>query len=164
MRLFTILFFLVIITGCISTKSVPFSGHQFKSTSVFEEGKSDGTILGSVIDQETGEPILFGTVSLLDSNMILIDKTDTNLEGQFIFSDIPPQKYAFEISYVGYSPLKIEVFNLEKGEVKQLKMPMAFSNMGCCCVVVSYKIPLIQMDETTSGASFTNDDLKRMAW
>jgi len=164
MRLFSILFFLVIVTGCNSTKSVPFGGHQFKSASVFEKEKSDGTILGSVIDQETGEPILFCTVELLDSNLILIDRKDTNLDGQFIFSNLTPQNYALEISYVGYNPLKVEVFNLEKGEVKQLKMPMAYSNMGCCCVVISYKIPLIQIDETTSGAAFDSDYLKRMAW
>ena len=58
------------------------------------------TLEGKVTDAVTGEPILFGTVALY-KNDVLITGTDTDLDGNYFFSDMDPGNYDVEVSYVG---------------------------------------------------------------
>jgi len=165
MRLFSILFALIISVGCASLNQRPYGGYVFKSTSVFDEEKSDCSIEGTVIDKATGEPILFCTVSLYNTKNGLLTGCDSDLDGHFNLSNLDEGEYSIETSYVGFHTLKTPKFTLSKGEKIQVTLPMVTGShteyLGCG---PWYQIPLIQMDETTSGASFTKDDLKRMAW
>lgn len=70
------------------------------------------TITGSVIDEETNEPLIGATVVLEyrrgagDSLMKQI--TNTNVDGQFSLSpkwDSPPVEFTLQFSYIGYEAL-----------------------------------------------------------
>lgn len=63
---------------------------------------AEGTITGSVYNKDTGDPIDFATVQLLDNKgKPLSIGTETDLEGHFILSKIKDGQYIVKISSVG---------------------------------------------------------------
>ena len=60
------------------------------------------SLTGKVTDEETGEPILYGTVSLSKDGSF-VTGTDTDLDGFYNFPNIDPGTYDVEVSYVGYA-------------------------------------------------------------
>jgi hypothetical protein len=57
-----------------------------------------GTIRGKVLDSKTGEPLAGATVSIDNTNY----KTTVNLDGSFVFKNIPDGKYKILVSLIGY--------------------------------------------------------------
>lgn len=68
-----------------------------------------GTIRGNVLEKETGEPIIYGNIILLDEN----SNTTTDLDGFFSLTKIPVGKHILKISYIGYKPYELE-FEIKK--------------------------------------------------
>ncbi len=64
-----------------------------------------GIIRGNVYDQETGEPIIYGTVQLEGTER----GTNTDLEGFFSFGSLEAGTYTLLISYTGYGTVRQEV-------------------------------------------------------
>ncbi|MEO6546405.1 MAG: TonB-dependent receptor [Ferruginibacter sp.] len=56
------------------------------------------TIRGKVTDAATGEPLVGASVSLEHTNY----NTVANLDGSFIFKNVPPGKYEVKVKYSGY--------------------------------------------------------------
>ena len=64
-----------------------------------------GTVRGTILDAETGEPIIYGN--------ILLEGTDfganTDLDGFYTINGIPAGTYTLTVSYIGYTPLSEEI-------------------------------------------------------
>ena len=64
-----------------------------------------GTVRGTILDAETGEPIIYGN--------ILLEGTDfganTDLDGFYTINGIPAGTYTLTVSYIGYMPLSEEI-------------------------------------------------------
>lgn len=75
----------------------------FYSTAL--SAQNGGTVRGNMFDKETGEPIIYGTVQLEDTDF----GTSTDFEGFFSFGNVPPGQYKLVASYVGYSSITIDV-------------------------------------------------------
>lgn len=60
-----------------------------------------GTITGTVLDAQTGEPLIGATVVLEGTSV----GDATNADGRYIIQDIEPQTYNIKASYVGYQSL-----------------------------------------------------------
>lgn len=71
------------------------------------------TVRGSVFDQTTGEPISFGTVRLLPTDL----GVTTDLEGFFTFANIPAGNYRLLATYVGYDSSSVAI-ELRAGEIE----------------------------------------------
>jgi len=66
---------------------------------------SQTTIEGQITDANSGEPIIYGTVSIYkDAN--LVKTTNTDLDGNYKFTDINKGSYDIEATYFGYQPQK----------------------------------------------------------
>lgn len=63
--------------------------------------QTTGTLLGSVKDAKTQEPLIGATVLLESTNI----GTTTDLDGRFSLENIPPKTYNVVISFVGYTPV-----------------------------------------------------------
>ncbi len=65
-----------------------------------------GTLKGKILDKETGEALPFANVVLtLNGNQVA--GTQTDFDGKYTISSIPPGKYDLQVSYVGYQSVKI---------------------------------------------------------
>lgn len=65
----------------------------------------NGIVRGKVFDKETGEPIIYGSVRLL--NTTLGDNTD--IDGFFAIPNVPPGNYQLLTTYLGYDSSVVEV-------------------------------------------------------
>lgn len=118
---------------------------------------------GKVVDKETGEPIIFGTVALYE-NGVLASGTETDINGNYNFPDIDPGTYEVEASYVGYQSQRITGVQVLAGKANKLDFELG-SDGGVLIdevVVTEYKIPLIEQDNTTSGSVITSDQIKNL--
>lgn len=79
-----------------------------------------GKLIGRVVDQETGEELIGATIMVKETGQGAI----TDLNGHFQIP-LTPGIYTLQISYVAYTPYKIENINLESGETVELNVKLA---------------------------------------
>jgi len=79
-----------------------------------------GQVVGRVIDANTGEPLV--GVNILIQNTFMGTSTDNN--GQFVLSDLKPEKYTLVISMIGYRKESIEAIIMEPGKIVKLDIQL----------------------------------------
>lgn len=131
------------------------------------QGNSDTDytqIYGCVKEYKNEEPVLFGSIAIY-KNGVLIQGTETNFDGEFHLKPFEldsTANYTIEFSYLGFYALTIDDFPLKKGFNYELECSLAASGItldGLYCPS-SYEVPLIQMDNTTSGQIITSEQIK----
>src|SRR5690606_41510955 len=68
---------------------------------------SQTSLEGKISDQESGQPIIYGTVALFKT-VVLTTRPDTDDNGNYALSDVAPGTYDVTASYVGYPAKTIE--------------------------------------------------------
>lgn len=118
------------------------------------------TSLSGKITDETGEPIIFGSVALYKAG-VLVTGTETDFDGHYSFASLDPGTYDVEASYIGYSSKRIEGVLVYAGQANKLDIEMSTDAVSLDEVVVtSYKVPLIQQDYTTQGATISPSHIR----
>ena len=119
------------------------------------------TSLRGKVTDETGEPIIFGNVAL-KQNGILITGAQTDFDGYYSLTDINPGTYEVECTYVGMQTTVVTGVVVKEGQANTLDVVMANGGVNLEeVVVVSYDIPLIEQDYTTSGLTVTSSQIRR---
>ena len=122
---------------------------------------SQTSIEGKVRDSSTFEPILFAGVALY-KNSVLITGAETDLNGNFLIADIQPGKYDLEIVYLGYKKTRIEGIICLAGQVRRLEIKLIVSGELLDEIsILQYKVPLIEIDNTTVGTNITSDKISK---
>ncbi|MCI4650757.1 von Willebrand factor type A domain-containing protein [Phaeodactylibacter sp.] len=120
------------------------------------------TSLSGKVTDDTGEPIIFGSVALY-KNGVLITGTETDFDGYYHFASLDPGTYAVETSYVGYTKQRIERVLVYAGKANKLDIEMTADAVNLDEVVVtSYKIPLVEQDNCTQGATIVSDQIRNL--
>ncbi len=86
-----------------------------------------GTIRGNLYDEETGDPIIYGTVRLGNTGL----GTNTDFEGFFNINKIPEGDYKLIATYVGYDSVSMDV-KVREGAIiyKQLYITESAIQLG----------------------------------
>ncbi len=116
---------------------------------------------GKVTEEGTGEPIIFGTVALY-KNDVLITGTETDFDGNYFFSNLDPGTYDVEASYVGYTASRVTDVVVKAGKTNTLNLSIAEGETLEGVTVIEYKVPLIDKDNTSSGATVTAESIKSL--
>ncbi|MEM9545566.1 MAG: carboxypeptidase regulatory-like domain-containing protein [Bacteroidota bacterium] len=116
---------------------------------------------GKVTDAASGEAILFGTVALY-KNDVLITGVETDLDGNYFFGDIDPGTYDIEASYIGYTPQKQVGVLVKAGKTNRVNFAISEGVLMDAVEIVEYKVPLIEIDNTTSGATVTAENIRSL--
>jgi len=116
---------------------------------------------GKVSDATSGESILFGTVALY-KNDVLISGTETDLDGNYFFSDIDPGTYDIEASYIGYTAQRQVGVIVKAGRTNRLDFAISEGMVLDAVEIKAYKVPLIEIDNTTSGATVTAEAIRSL--
>jgi outer membrane cobalamin receptor len=101
-----------------------------------------GKIQGAVIDRETGEPISYADVMILDTE--LGAATDDN--GRFYILNVPPGKHTVEVSYLGYQSKRVENVIVEVDQTARLKIELSQTTIELAPVTVTGQMPSIKKD------------------
>ena len=136
----------------------------FMVLSIFTLGAiaQSGSLKGKILDKENGEPIPFANISLLQSGKVITGGM-TDFDGKFNIKPIAAGVYDVKASYVGYKSLQISGLRVTAGKITFQDFKLASSAEILEEVeVVSYKVPLISKDQTSSGGSVTSEDIAKM--
>ena len=121
-------------------------------------------IQGRVMDADSKSPIIFGTVALMQDGKI-IKGVETDMDGQYIFEDVPTGIYYIEASYIGYKPNKETQVVIISNQIIELNILIneGVSNTSLNFTCWRYAVPLINFDNMGSGATFISEDIRNMA-
>ena len=125
------------------------------------QATSQTTLEGKVTDGETGEAILFGTVALY-KNDVLTEGGETDLDGNYFFSGVEPGTYDLEVSYVGYTTERQVGVVINAGRTNRLDFKLTTGVLVDEVVITSYKVPLIEIDNTSSGGTVTAEKIRTL--
>jgi len=73
-----------------------------------------GKITGKIIDNNSGEPVEYATVVLMNAFQKQLDGTLTNNKGQFKMTELKLGKYMVKVSFVGYNEITSDTITLTK--------------------------------------------------
>ncbi len=116
---------------------------------------------GKITEQESGEPVIFGTVSLFRGG-VLITGTETDFDGNYAFSNIDPGTYDVESSYVGFTPQRQVGVVVLAGKATRLDFMLSSGVVLDVIEIVDYKVPLIEQDNTTQGGIKTAEQIRNL--
>lgn len=123
---------------------------------------------GIVREVETDDPVLFGSVAIYQNDR-LVAGTETDFDGRFHYQlnqALDTLTYTLEFSYLGMHPIRIEDLKLAQSDSTYLFVKLGKDRSvklldGPYCP--SWRVPLIEQDNTTSGQIFTSDQIRRSA-
>ena len=84
---------------------------------------SQTTIQGKIAETGTGEPVLFAAVALY-KNDVLISGAESDLDGNYSFTDVSPGSYDIEASFVGLQSQRIVGVVAKDGKVNIVNIQM----------------------------------------
>ena len=117
---------------------------------------------GKVVNAETGEPVDFATVAIYRNN-VLIAATDTDLDGNYFFSEVTPGTYNVQASLIGFATKRIDGVLIGSGQVTRVNIQLnSDSQLIDVIEIVEYKVPLIQLDQTTTGTTITAQSIANL--
>jgi hypothetical protein len=117
----------------------------------------NGIIRGNVFDKETGEPIIYGTIRLLDTKL----GANTDLDGFFAIPNVAPGAYKLVASYLGYDSVLVEL-TLKPGEILFKNIYMAASAVELSGVDISARKEQARADVQISKLTVTTKQIKSL--
>jgi outer membrane receptor for ferrienterochelin and colicin len=128
---------------------------MFFSTNLF--AGTTGKIVGKVIDNNSGEPLIGVNVLLFETYL----GASTDLNGEYLILNVPPGKYKMVFSSLGHKSVHISnvIVNVDFTTVQDLRMSSEAIALGDT-VVVTAEREIIRKDLTSSQAIITSDEIK----
>ncbi len=126
----------------------------FLATEVFGQ---NGTLRGHIYNESTGEAVSFGNVILSGTDI----HTITDLDGFFIFSEIPAGTYDLKAVFYGYDTLTTSV-TLQADQVKYLKLFMTESSIQLQTINVSASLEQRRNEVNVSRITVTPKQIKAL--
>jgi hypothetical protein len=131
--------------------------------------QTTGDLQGKVLD-ENGEPLPYANVALYKGGT-LVRGTSTDFDGLYNFSNIEAGTYDMEVSYVGLPTKRTEGVIIKVGQVMNFDVSYTTEEIasavegdsGKTVIVTAFKIPLIEVDNTTSGQTLGSEDIQKLA-
>lgn len=122
-----------------------------------------GSIKGKVFDKSNNEPIPFANV-VVEQNGTLVGGGTTDFDGNYNIKPVPAGKFTVKVSCIGYASLQYNDVVVFNEKVRFLDLGIETSTKEIEEVtVVSYKVPLIEKDNTQTGGTVTSEDISKMS-
>jgi len=122
---------------------------------------SQTSVEGKVLDATSGEPLIFANVVLFKSGNI-VTGAQSDLDGNYVISNVDPGTYDVEASYTGYPTTRQTNVVLKAGQSIRLDFKLTVGVALQDVVVIAYKVPLIEQDNTTQGGIKTAEQIRNL--
>jgi len=117
---------------------------------------------GKVIDKDTKEPIPFANI-IVENKGSQVGGTSSDFDGKYVIKPLPPGKVDVKATFVGYKTKLIQGVTLGADRIRFLDIELEATAETLETVeVVDYKVPLIDKDQTASGATVTSEEIAKM--
>lgn len=117
-----------------------------------------GRLSGKVIDKQTKE-------ALIGANIIVEGTTygaATDVNGEFLISQVPAGTYTIQASYIGYQSQKISNVTINSGLTTSLDYELESTEFATGEVVIVAKKPLIEKSATNAIRVVSSEDLNNL--
>ena len=122
----------------------------------------EGALQGKVLDKDTKEPVPFANI-IVENRGSQVGGTSTDFDGNYSIKPIPPGKFDVKVTFVGYKTKLIQGVTIGADRIRFLDIELeATAEMLETVEVVDYKVPLIDKDQTASGATITSEEVNKM--
>ena len=122
---------------------------------------SQSSLEGKVQDSNNGEALIFANVVLFQ-NGNLIQGAQTDLDGNYVFSNVDPGTYDVEASYTGYPTQRQTGVLVLAGKAIRLDFKLDGGLILDQIEIKEYKVPLIEQDNTTQGGIKTAEQIRNL--
>lgn len=123
---------------------------------------AQASLEGLVKDKSSGSPLDFAYVKLFKSGS-LVSGTQTDLDGNYLLTNLDPGTYDVEASYIGYNANKITDVVIKAGAIIRLNFELSPAGVQLDVVEIkAYKAPLIDVDNTTTGGTVTAETIANL--
>lgn len=116
-----------------------------------------GTLRGHIYNESTGEAVSFSNVFLLGTDLRVV----TDLDGFFVFAEVPVGTYDLQASFIGYDTLRTSV-TLQADQVKYLKLFMAENAIQLQTINVSASLEQRRNEVNVSRITVTPKQIKAL--
>ncbi|MDZ4204691.1 MAG: TonB-dependent receptor, partial [Bacteroidales bacterium] len=121
-----------------------------------------GTIQGKIIDKDTREPIPFANI-VAEVGGTQMGGAMSDFNGNYSIKPIDPGRYDVKATYVGYRPFQFSGVLVSANQIRFLDIVMESTAIALAVFdVVEYAVPLIDKDQTSSGATITSEEIAKM--
>lgn len=117
----------------------------------------NGTIRGSIIEKETGQPVLYTNVYLKGTTIGGV----TDVNGYFTISHVPKGSYTMIVSYIGFDTLKIAI-SIKDDDIINKKLFLTKSAYEISGATISAERQTALIDPTTSVVKVTPKSMNRL--
>lgn len=105
-----------------------------------------GRVSGTVIDQQTGEPLIGTNVIIMGTNF----GSTTDANGNFLITQVPAGIYSVRASYIGYQTVTVEGIRVVSGLTAEVNFKLPSSDIVTSEVVIVSQRPLIEKSATNA--------------
>ena len=131
----------------------------FLNTILFADNKP-GSITGLVIDVESNEIVGSALVRLKNSETGAVYKTESELNGKYLFANLPPSKYVLSVYRLGYKEYSTDIM-VEASEEKVLNLYIVPADLETEKINVTATRTEQTLQKTPSSISLvTADEIK----
>lgn len=121
-----------------------------------------GTLRGKVIDKDTKEAIPFVNI-IVELGGTQAGGTTSDFDGNYTIKPITPGRYDIKATYVGYKPIMIRGVVIKSDQITFENITMESTMVEIPTFeVIDYKVPLIDKDKTSVGATVTSEEIAKM--
>jgi hypothetical protein len=119
-----------------------------------------GEINGFVTDK-TGGAVAGATVRLTNQGTQVVDRTQTNASGHFLFINVKPGSYSLGVEMPGFKVAQVPAFDLA---VNQLLTQNVVLDVGSAAetITVTTEAPLLQQSSTELGSVISEQAVKEL--
>jgi len=119
--------------------------------------QNTGTVRGNVFDKETGEPIIFGSVRIADTDL----GVTTDLDGFFTFPSVPEGNQTIIASSLGYDSTAVEV-TVKAGQIAYKRIVIGANMVNLQVVNVSAEKEKARSDVQVSKVRVTPRQIRSL--
>jgi len=120
-------------------------------------------VTGRVLDNNTAKPLHYASISLLNSTVSNV----TNADGVFVVK-IPTAKFnaldSVQVSYLGYSTVRICVSDFPQGKVKTIRMVESFVKLSSIYIHPNDPLSLFNLvfSQSNIKKNYSNEPLRHV--
>jgi len=126
---------------------------------LFTQTRLSQTVLtGKVTDSK--EVLIGATIKVFKGNT-LINAATTDFKGDYRI-ELSPDTYDVQCTYTGFQVFTQKNVKVELDKVNTLDFALSNATVLDEVIISSYKVPLIEQDQTSSGQTLTSDQIKSL--
>jgi len=115
-----------------------------------------------VLDKDTKEPIPFANI-ILENRGSQVGGATSDFDGNYVIKPISPGKYDLKATFVGFKTVVIQGVIIGGDQIRFYDIELTSSAETLDVVeIIDYKVPLIDKDQTASGATITAEEISKM--